>query len=429
VSFADKYIERYSTARIKDLGDPDPGLFIIVVIPAYNEPDLERSILSLMEAEPPGCQWEIIIVVNEPENCPEAHHIQNLESVRLVNQISKSLTRNDLRIHYLYPEPFKLKKAGPGYARKIGMDEAIRRFSELNKPDGVIVSFDSDTLCSNGYLRDLGTFYKAHPEAGGCTVYFEHPLENENFIGPVHRNGMIEYELYLRYFRHSLEWMGFPYVSYSLGSAFSIRALRYARAGGMGLQQAGEDFYFLQKCIPMGEFWELNNITVYPSVRISDRVVFGTGPRLSMYIKDGGKPLPVYQIDLFKNLRPLFTYINNIKALPSSLKEIEKFVNDTGEGILKVLIELNWLTKIRIALDESAGIESFKKRFYHEINLLQIIRLFNELEARGFPKRPVAEEFRALWLLLTGHDSHDDLYGLLLQARGLDRGRGTFRIT
>ena len=70
----------------------------------------------------------------------------------------------------------------------------------------------------------------------------------------------------------------FPYVFHTVGSAMAVKALPYVKAGGMNRKQAGEDFYFIQKLVPSGGYFNLNSTTVYPSPRISFR--FHSGPEL-----------------------------------------------------------------------------------------------------------------------------------------------------
>ena len=428
MSFADTYLRRYASARIKDLIDPDPGLAVIVVIPVYNEPDLGMAIDSLLAADPPGCSWEIIAVVNEPQHCPVSHSDQNLQTIRQLEDYIATINRNDLSVHFINPEPLPVRKAGPGLARKIGMDEALRRFNKIGRPDGIIASYDADTLCSANYLKGLFSFYESHPDAAGCTVYFEHPAGDENFDSMHHQQGIIQYELYLRYFRWSLAWMGFPYSCYSLGSAFSVRADRYAIAGGMGLQQAGEDFYFLQKCLPLGNFWEMNTVSVFPSPRFSDRVVFGTGPRIEKYTGEREEFIGVYQFKLFEASRPLFEFVNKLKDITSQINAVEEITRGLDYGIGERTRELGWPEKIERAINESAGINSFRRRFYQEINLLQVIRLFNLMEFNGFPKKPVAGEYRKFLNKLSVKVYPSDPGELLHFARGKDRNRGDFQI-
>jgi len=78
----------------------------------------------------------------------------------------------------------------------------------------------------------------------------------------------------------------------------------------MNKRKAGEDFYFLQKIIQLGNFKELTTTTVYPSARISDRVPFGTGKAISDYLQDLSVDYLTYSFlsfeilkDFVKNLR------------------------------------------------------------------------------------------------------------------------------
>ncbi len=429
MSFAETYLSRYASRQVQVLPAPDPNLFLSVIIPVYNEPGLIKSLESLKEAEIPGCPWEIIIIFNEPEGCPYEHHQQNQKSILEVDAYARMHGRPDLNIHILNPDPFSKKKAGPGMARKIGMDESIRRFNSLDRPEGIIISFDADTICSSNYLREITGFYEQYPKAGGCTAYFEHDLDEKYYDEPGHRNAIVQYELYLRYFKMSLEWITFPYANYSLGSAFSVRANRYVMSGGMGLQQAGEDFYFLQKCLPLGNFWELNSATVYPSARSSDRVVFGTGPFISRFISEKRMDLDVFSFELFGLLKPLFTWLDLLDKLPLSLSRLDQIIRDIPEDIRDHMERLKWDKKIRKAFDESAGLVSFKKRFYHEISLLQIIKLLNELSIHQYPKLPVQQEFSKL-TAERGLNTQSNVADKELEfARRIEKSKGKIRIS
>jgi len=429
VSFADTYLRRYASGQVQKLSAPDPDLFLIVVIPVFNEPGLLETLNSLISAEAPGDPWEIIIVLNEPAECKPDAHNQNLKTIDEVRNLKKNLNRPDLNIHLLIPEPFTRKKAGPGMARKIGMDESLRRFSYLNRPGGVLVSFDGDTLCSSDYLTELAGFYQQKPEAGGCTVYFEHDFSKIPGDASEHLNAIVQYELYLRYFKLALEWITYPYANYALGSAFSVSARRYVLAGGMGLQKAGEDFYFLQKCLPGGNFWELNSATVFPSSRTSDRVVFGTGPFISDFIGEGKTMLDVFALELFKQLKPLFIWISRLCELPSSLHQLDLLIGEMPDSIKEGIMKLKWEEKIRTAYEESAGHVPFRKRFYHEISVLQIIRLMNDLSVEKFSKLPVQEEIVKLLDEMGFELENCASYDLLESVRKIEKSKGIIKIT
>jgi len=429
VSFADTYLSRYSYRQVKQLPGPNPELLLTIVIPVYNELHFPDFLKSLLEADPPGIIWEIIIIVNEPEDCPADCHLQNLNTIEIISNLSSTLGRDDLDIHIIDPGPFPRKKAGAGLARRIGMDEAVRRYNDLDRPDGIIVSLDADTSCSPDYLEKLARFFLNKPGAGGCTVYFEHVFHKTDIPGADQLTAIINYELYLRYLRLSLEWMGHPFSVHSLGSAFAVRAGRYVLAGGMGLKLAGEDFHFLQKCLPHGDFWELNNTSVFPSARASNRVIFGTGPFISRFMGEGKQIAEVYSFDLFRSLRPLFNTVNSLKEIPGSYDVFEKIISNMPAGIQTVLKSFNWKEKILSAISECAAPETFVKRFYQEISLLQLIRLFNELSLEFFPKEPVTSGFFSLMRELGIPSGVVDTEAMLDTARKFEKSRGDIKIT
>jgi len=72
----------------------------------------------------------------------------------------------------------------------------------------------------------------------------------------------------------------------------------------MNKRQAGEDFYFLQKIIPLGHFTDLTETKVIPSSRPSDRVPFGTGKAVRDFLRD--RQSWTYPLQSFLDLKQLF---------------------------------------------------------------------------------------------------------------------------
>ena len=165
---------------------------------------------------------------------------------------------------------------GVGLARKTGMDEAVRRFNSIDNPDGVILNLDADCLVEKNYFVSVCNELLKKKDRTACSIYFEHPLSGNDFPENIYKYITL-YELHLRYYFQGLAYSGFPYVFHTVGSAIAVKALPYIKAGGMNRRQAGEDFYFIQKLVPAGGYFNLNSTTVYPSPRASSRVPFGTG--------------------------------------------------------------------------------------------------------------------------------------------------------
>ena len=243
---------------------------IIVAIPCYNEPDILKTLQSLLDCEKTDCAVEIIVAVNYSETASQSVKDFNASTYKELCYFAKTNSSETCKILPILASDIPTKQAGVGYARKIAMDEATHRFASIDNPDGIIVACDSDSLVANNYLREIEQYYIIHPTCTAANIYFEHPLEGK--LPSAQYEAIAQYELHLRYYVEQLKRIGFPYAYHTVGSSFSLRAKTYCRQGGMNKRQAGEDFYFLQKLFQTEHIGEINTTTIFPSSRISDRV-------------------------------------------------------------------------------------------------------------------------------------------------------------
>ena len=130
------------------------------------------------------------------------------------------------------------KLSGPGYARKIGMDEAVRRFHQIDNQNGIIVSLDADSLVQENYFTSIWEFWNQHKKVNGVSIQFEHPLDGDMDEKIYH--GIINYELHLRYYINAQRFCLFPYAYQTIGSCFAVSASAYAKQGGMNKRKAGD---------------------------------------------------------------------------------------------------------------------------------------------------------------------------------------------
>lgn len=313
--------------------------FLIVVIPCFNELNLIKSLQSLLNCKATTNHVEVITVINASEN----------EKLEVLQQNNKTLTdalnwaENNLRnnIHFSFIEATNLpiKDAGVGLARKIGMDEAYNQFLEIGNTDGIIACFDADATCSVNYLVEIESHFKKHTKTTGCSIYFEHPIEGNEYQQAIY-NGIIQYELHLRYYKEALHFIGLPYAFHTVGSSMAVRASVYKKQGGMNKKKAGEDFYFLQKIIPLGNFSEINSATVFPSPRISERVPFGTGRAMQQWINNKQKELLTYNFTSFLDLKVFFDkseqfFTKDSVELPESIQLFLHEIN-FNENLIKI---------------------------------------------------------------------------------------------
>ncbi len=352
------YLDRYAWPEVlfPDFMPPQ-DLELIVVIPCYNEPDIETALLSLN-----NCQATdnilVILVVNESE-------VEN-ESIRSQNQrtIASAKTLNlkyDLKIAYLQ---LPKKKAGVGLARKIGMDEAVRVFRHLQK-DGIIACYDADCSCEANYLSVIKEFFKGPFECG--VVHYEHDLTQNTTT-------IIDYEIHLRYYIDALRWAGFTNAFQTLGSCIIVKSERYEKEGGMNTRKAGEDFYFLHKVIPNGKFGEINSTTVYPSARISDRVPFGTGHAVAKNID--AQDYFTYNPLIFVELKQIIDQLDVVHGQ----KEIS-----ISDEVRKHFDLIQFQSNIDRILQESSDLKDFKRRFFRWFDGFKTLKLVHHLRDTTYP--------------------------------------------
>ncbi len=204
------------------------------------------------------------------------------------------------------------------------------------------------------------------------------------------------YELHLRYYFQGLAYSGFPYVFHTVGSAIAVKALPYVKAGGMNRRQAGEDFYFIQKLVPAGGYFNLNSTTVYPSPRASVRVPFGTGASMGKLSSERGSTFLTYNVQAFKELRTFFG-LTEIFFKSDIMSICDQFM--IPQGIKLFLDKEEWVEKMKEVKNNTSGFISFQKRFFGWFNMFKIVKYLNFVHSDFFEKQPV--EITACQLLNT----------------------------
>lgn len=388
--FADRYIE-------KNIVYPEfidtvvsPFVSMIVMIPCLNEPDIFRTLESLWSCEPISSCCEVIVVVNESENSTPTVKSFNQETYLKLFEWKTENDRSTLILHPIYARSVNAKHAGAGMARKIGMDEAVRRFNAINKPDGVIISTDADCLFSPNYLQRMESVFKKNKSCFAVTLNFKHRVDE--MTDSKQKLGIQLYEDYLHYYKNALDFAEFPDSIYTIGSAFAVRAEAYVKQGGMNRRQAGEDFYFLNKLTKLGEIIEINDAFVYPSARVSDRVPFGTGAAMGKWMNENGDLTVTYNFAAFLDLKVLFDQVDSLfrnnaggifmASLPASVQEYLQAIEFSSK-----LYEIN---------KNSSTLSSFRKRFFQFFDGFIILRFLNLAHQKYYPQQKLQEAIKQL---------------------------------
>ncbi len=368
---ATAYIQRYKVFPMQIKAPPRAGMGIVVVIPVFNEPDLLPTLDSLANCVAPDCGVEIILVINSSETCSSEIRKQNRISQA---QVQDFIRRHpDLLIYSIDQQNLPVRHAGVGWARKIGMDEAVRRFSAIGQ-DGVIVCLDADTTVETDYLVRISAHFRENPDTPGCSLSFEHPTEGNGFDYDIYE-GVVRYELHLRYYRNAMKFCGVPYGYHTVGSAMAVRSGAYIRCGGMNRRKAGEDFYFLHKIIAFGNFTELTATKVHPSPRSSDRVPFGTGKAISRWLKGTKAGYETYAFACFVAIRQFVCDL-------SEIHQTEKYLSK-NDGVRDFLELENFDRVIAEIRSNTRDFISFRKRFFHWFDAFRFLKMVHFLRKRS----------------------------------------------
>ncbi|MEE4196826.1 MAG: glycosyltransferase family 2 protein [Bacteroidales bacterium] len=393
MGFADFYFKRLPFFEVKIRKPASNRVKFIIVIPCYNEPNIAQTLNSLWECQRPQAAVEVILVINESEMAGEDVKDQNQRTYNEVQDWIDSHSDAALRFFMFYEQHIPSKVAGAGYARKLGMDQALYRFNETGQDNGVILSLDADATVRPDYLVEIEKHFEANPKTNVATIYFEHPLDGNNYSPEIYQAITI-YELYLRYYKYAFHYLKFPYSYYTVGSCFAVSAKAYAKQGGMNSKQAGEDFYFLHKIFPLGYSFEINTTCVYPSPRISDRVPFGTGPMIDQIIQSGNTDFITYDFSCFLDLRALLQVVSQLyRSTPEQLNDI---LYQLPLPVAEFLHANNFLSAIDEINRNCSGLNAFIKRFYVWLNAFKILKYLNATTEKYYPKTELLPEIQRL---------------------------------
>lgn len=393
MAFADAYLEKQRNFQIKIQAKPCADLRYIIVIPCFNEFNLIETLKSLRNCDKVKPSIEVIVIINSPKGCNKEILDQNNKTFNEAKNWIHETEDSSFRFFILHEKDLPKKFAGAGLARKIGMDQAVARFNQLNRNDGIIVSMDADSKVQSNYFIELEKHFTRYPKTNVVTTYFEHPVEGNEFDENIYNAATI-YELYMRYYKLSMDYTGFPYSYYTVGSCFAVRSNSYVKQGGMNRKQAGEDFYFLHKIFPLGNSYEINTTCVMPSSRISDRVPFGTGPMIRSIIGLNNKEFLTYNFSAFLELKIFFSGIRELFKIEKS--DLEKTIKELPNCISKFLIDNEISEALKEINENSSNTITFTKRFYNWFDAFRILKYLNFAHETSYTKKPLLEEAEKL---------------------------------
>lgn len=422
-AFKQRYLQKFTRYPRQTLDKPHPDTNLIIVIPCLNEPEILATLDSLWVCNRPEQPVEVLVTINHSGEAPDEIQAYNRETYQSVLAWSKQWFDDYFKVIPLWYGDIKPKISGVGTARKLGMDEAVYRYYEINRPNGIIACLDADCTVAPNYLRALISHFEDHPNTSGCAIYFEHPIEGPE--KPAMYQAILDFELYLRYYKNAFAWTGFPYAFHTIGSVMAVPCDIYQKVGGMNKQKAGEDFYFLEKVIYQGHFTELNNTCVYPSPRKSLRVPFGTGQAVTDFIEEQQSTIDVFHPQAFRDFR---NFCEKVPLLYRHSDKWETVFQQFPLSIQGFLANYDYRYYIAESLEHASSETIFLKRFYHWFNAFMALKYLHYARDHHYSNLPIEEAviwlFEAIGLNPDGKNKKHLLMDLRQwdQAGGLEKG-------
>lgn len=380
---------------------PNANLGIIVVIPCFDEPDIIPTLMSLKNCTIPDKRVEVIVHINCALNTPQAVINRNKNTLEICQKWMSQNSSEELQFHVIYHDDLPPKHAGVGLARKVGLDEAVYRFEQIGAKNGILVCFDADAVCEQNYLKAIENHFKNHPKTPACSIHYEHPIEGNTYSLDIY-NAIIEYELHLRYFINIQKYTGHPFAFQTVGSSMAVRSEAYKKQGGMNKRKAGEDFYFIQKFIQLGNFTALTTTKVIPSPRISHRVPFGTGRSITQQIANKGQHLMTYNPLIFDDLKSFFEQIEVLYTINSAA--ISAFIAQQNIPIRQFLTTLPFEKKVIEIQKNTTSFNRFKHRFFLWFNAFMVMKYTHFARDNFYKNVPIRAA--AIWLCQHFYQEH-----------------------
>jgi len=411
------YLNKYGFCEPQITEPPSTNLGSIVVIPCFNETDLISSLNALHQCVPPSKPVEVITVINAGIKFNDDVKTQNLKTLNEAQEWANTYNTEYLKFHFIINNELPKKHAVVGLARKIGMDEAVYRFDGLNT-DGIIVCFDADSNCETNYLIEIEKHFNNHPKTPGCSIHYEHPIEGSEFDDLIYK-GIINYELFLRYYNQALLFCGFPFAYQTVGSSMAVLSSIYQKQGGMNKRKAGEDFYFIHKIIALGGFTNLSSTKVIPSPRISDRVPFGTGKAIGDWIETKADTYSTYDFRIWSILKSFVAIIQELQT--KNLSELSFINNTENKYFLQFLDENDFESGLIEIRKNSTDLTSFIKRFFVWFNAFRVLKAVHFLRDAQYENKPIFDEAKQLAEILHFYNEENSEKELLKKYRMIEK--------
>ena len=427
----EKYLNKYSSGNWKAETNNYEGIKVAVVIPALSEYDNIRRLLEslILNDNTHFSSVLILFIVNNLKSSDSSIKHNNQKTINLFKAILDNTYTDDkllndiratgIRIGYIdacsdgneLPE----KDGGVGLARKTGMDIALTLFDFNDNTNHILACLDSDCTVPSNYITEI---YKLTADKNFKAGYinYEHSLADPETL-----DAIICYEIFLHYYVAGLKYAQSPYAFHTIGSTMMCNAEAYIKIGGMNKRKAAEDFYFMEKLSKSFPIKKLNTASIFPSSRVSYRVPFGTGQRVSRFIKHVQNEYLLYSPKSFIVLKKWLELFNDKQILTSEeyLEGAKKISPALFEFLTTNNFEIEW-TRIVANSKQPEQIQKQKMFWFDGFRTLKLIHHLRDTQFQLRPMFRALDEMFGLFELNIAIKTDEDIPEIEIQKRYLE---------
>jgi hypothetical protein len=359
----------------------------IIVIPALDELENIPILLDSLSLNSKKYLAEtlVLVIINNTVSTKRTVIEENISLLNYLRTYTRENSCINLGIIDAASEGKELpeKSGGVGFARKIGMDLALKLFNYDTDKKKILISLDADCLVAENYLQKIvGDFNNNDLHA--AIVNFQHTLPEDNN----QKAAIINYEIFLRYYVLGLIYAKSQYAHLSVGSTIICDVESYVKIGGMNKRKAGEDFYFLEKLAKLSKINKVADTTVFPSARVSSRVPFGTGVRIKRFLTGSTNEYLIYSPKCFEILRIWLNIYNEKITLSTSQKDISKILKETkiiNSDLYLFLVNNNFEENWNKILNNTKTDEQLYKQKINWMDGFRTLKLIHHLRDNHLP--------------------------------------------
>ena len=400
-SVVNRYIDRAISYPPFIGEDASDDLRLVVVIPCFKEEAIITTLEDLLKSQATKSSVEVIIVVNDGHSTsPDIISFNDLTFDEL-QKWSATHSTPTIKFFPIRIKGLPKKYAGVGLARKVGLDEGVRRLKQVEQEEGILICLDADSRVPDNYLSTIEDHFFRYPKYVGTAIHFEHPIEGENFESRIYES-IIQYELHLRYFIDMQRKLNLPFAIHTVGSSMAVRSNAYCAVGGMNKRKAGEDFYFFHKFVKYGPVGEIYETCVIPSPRISDRVPFGTGKAVGDLMQD-----KVWYTYHPKSFEVLANVLGNLKIAFND--GIESLFINVDKGVQDFFVMQDIEEKWQEIKSNTGDWNSFYKRFFHWFDAFLFMKYLHYKRDMYYPNISLEEALKMAYPTLPYHNLKESL--------------------